>query len=158
MFSNGFPNNVETQEGLAVMSEYLSGNLTMTRLHELAYRVIAVDSLTKGYSFADTFDLIHNQYKLHKEKAFNITLRVHRGGGFTKDALYLSGLKKIYDLYKGGNSLDHLMMGKCSLEYAPVVNELLNQGLAIPSKYKSLSLQLEPDIDPTIDFILKNLK
>ncbi|PQJ33211.1 hypothetical protein BST92_11430 [Nonlabens arenilitoris] len=158
VFSNGFPNNVETQEGLAVMSEYLSGNLTMTRLHELAYRVIAVDSLTKGYSFADTFDLIHNQYKLKKEKAFNITLRVHRGGGFTKDALYLSGLKKIYDLYKAGNSLDHLMMGKCSLEYAPVVNELLNQGLAIPSKYKSLSLQLEPVIDPTIDFILKNLK
>lgn len=51
-----------------------------------------------------------------------------------------------------------MMGGKCSLEYAPVVNELLNQGLAIPSKYKSLSLQLDPVIDPTIDFILKNLK
>lgn len=158
VFSNGFPNNVETQEGLAVMSEYLSGNLTVTRLHELAYRVIAVDSLNKGYSFVDTFDLIHNQYKLNKEKAFNITLRVHRGGGFTKDALYLSGLKKIYDLYASGTTFDDLMMGKCSLEYQSVVKDLMDQGLATPSKYESLSLQLEPAIDPTLDFILKNLK
>lgn len=158
VFSNGFPNNVETQEGLAVMSEYLSGNLTVTRLHELAYRVIAVDSLNKGYSFADTFDLIHNQYKLNKEKAFNITLRVHRGGGFTKDALYLSGLKKIYDLYASGTTFDDLMMGKCSLEYQSVVKDLMDQGLVTPSKYESLSLQLEPAIDPTLDFILKNLK
>lgn len=28
IFSHGFPNNVETQEGLAVFSEYMSGNLT----------------------------------------------------------------------------------------------------------------------------------
>ncbi|MGJ8685052.1 MAG: flavohemoglobin expression-modulating QEGLA motif protein [Nonlabens sp.] len=158
VFSNGFPNNVETQEGLAVMSEYLSGNLTITRLRELAYRVIAVDSLNKGYSFADTFDLIHGQYKLNKEKAFNITLRVHRGGGFTKDALYLSGLKKVYDLYSNGTSFDPIMMGKCSIEYTPIVQELLAQGLATSSKYTSHSLKLESEVNPTVDFILKNLK
>ncbi|NNK76987.1 MAG: DUF1704 domain-containing protein, partial [Maribacter sp.] len=60
IFSNGLPNNVETQEGLAVLSEYMSGALTLKRLKELAYRVLASDSLIKGYSFADTFDMIHN--------------------------------------------------------------------------------------------------
>jgi len=158
IFSNGFPNNVETQEGLAVMSEYLSGNLTVTRLRELAYRVIAVDSLNKGYSFADTFDIIHNQYKLNKEKAFNITLRVHRGGGFTKDALYLSGLKKVFDLYRNGTTFDDLIMGKCSIEYCPVVNELIHQDLALEPKHSSLSLQMASNVDPTVDFILKHLK
>jgi len=68
----------------------------MKRLKELAYRVIAADSLAKGYSFANTFDLLHNQYKVQRDIAFTITLRVFRGGGFTKDHLYLSGLKKVY--------------------------------------------------------------
>ena len=58
IFSNGFVNNTETQEGLAVFSEYMSGNLTLSRMKELAYRVIAADSLIKGYSFVD-LSLIH---------------------------------------------------------------------------------------------------
>ena len=65
VFSNGFPNNVETQEGLAVYSEFMSGCLTIMRLKELAFRVIAVDSLNKGYSFSDTFHLLHNQHHRH---------------------------------------------------------------------------------------------
>ena len=44
IFSNGFRNNVETQEDLAVYSEYMSGCLTMERLKELAFRVIAADT------------------------------------------------------------------------------------------------------------------
>ena len=100
IFSHGFPNYEETQEGLAVFAEYMSNNLTVKRLKELAYRVMAVDSLAKGYDFSKTFRLLHNQFDLDRESAFYITLRVHRGGGFTKDYLYLTGLKKIYDFYK----------------------------------------------------------
>ena len=117
IFSNGFPNNVETQEGLAVFSEYMSGALTLKRLKELSYRVLASDSLIKGYSFSDTFDLIHNQYKLNKHEAFTITLRAHRGGGFTKDRLYLSGLSKIYKRYLMEDSMDVMLTGKVSLQY-----------------------------------------
>ena len=78
ILSNGLPKNVETQEGLAVFSEYMGGALTLKRLKELAYRVLAVDSLIKGYSFADTFDLIHGHYKLNRDDAFGICLRAHR--------------------------------------------------------------------------------
>jgi len=157
VFSNGFPNNVETQEGLAVMAEYLSGNLTITRLRELAYRVIAVDSLIKGNSFSGTFDIIHNQYKLDRKKAFGITLRVHRGGGFTKDALYLSGLKKVYQMYQNNESLDLMMMGKCSINYQSTIQHLIDQGIAVRSPFKSSSFNANHNANPTVDFILQNL-
>jgi uncharacterized protein (TIGR02421 family) len=158
IFSNGFPNNVETQEGLAVMSEYMSGNLTLTRLQELAYRVIATDSLIKGYSFADTFDLIHSQYKLDRDRAFIITLRIHRGGGWTKDALYLSGLKKMYDLYTSGGNLEPLLLGKCSQEYQSKLDVIKDLGLVAPAAYRSQSFDQCLNTDKTVEFVLQNLK
>jgi uncharacterized protein (TIGR02421 family) len=158
IFSNGFPNNVETQEGLAVFAEYMSGNLTVTRLRELAYRVIATDSLIKGNDFTETFSLIHNQYGLDREKAFNIVLRVHRGGGFTKDALYLSGLKKIYSRYQSGQSMDSLLLGKCSLEYEPVMDHLKDLGLVKPLSYACKSFETNHNKNPRVEWILENLK
>lgn len=158
IFSNGFPNNVETQEGLAVYSEYMSGCLTMYRLKELAYRVIAVDSLIKGYTFSDTFDLLYSQHKLQKDKAFAITLRVHRGGGFTKDHLYLSGLQKVYQYAKQGNDLDVILTGKSSLEYKDAIYKLQEIGLANSSKYYTDSYLLKNQFNKDLDFILDSLK
>ncbi len=158
IFSNGFPKNVETQEGLAVFSEYMSGALTLKRLKELAYRVLAVDSLLKGYSFADTFDLIHNQYKLDRHEAFTITLRVHRGGGFTKDHLYLTGLKKIYDYYKAGKDLNILLTGKVTIEYKDTIEKLQQIGLANKAKFYADSYENCDNVNPSLDFILTNLK
>lgn len=158
VFSNGLPNNVETQEGLAVFSEYKSGCLTLTRLKELAYRIIAVDSLIKGYSFADTFDLLYSQYKLNKNKAFSITLRVHRGGGFTKDHLYLTGLEKVYKYAKAGKDLDVLLTGKVSLEYIDTIKKLQELGLANTSKHFTDAYLNDDVANKNLDFILKSLK
>ncbi|PNQ73004.1 DUF1704 domain-containing protein [Hanstruepera neustonica] len=158
IFSNGFPNNVETQEGLAVYSEYMSGCLTIERLKELAYRVIAVDTLNKGYNFSDTFDLLYNQYKLNRNKAFTITLRVHRGGGFTKDHLYLSGINKVYKYAKEDGDLDILLTGKVSLEYKDSILELQKLGLAHTSKYYTDSYLTNDNSNKNLDFILKSLK
>lgn len=158
IFSHGFPNNEETQEGLAVFSEYMSNNLTVKRLKELAFRVIAVDSLAKGYTFSKTFRLLHNQYDLNREDAFYITVRTHRGGGFTKDYLYLSGLKKIYDWYQSGNDLSLFLTGKTSLEYYHVIESLVKKGLALPSKYITNSYAVNNNTNKNVDFILKNLK
>lgn len=158
IFSNGFPKNVETQEGLAVFSEYMSGALTLKRLKELAYRVLASDSLIKGYSFSDTFDLIHNQYKLNRNDAFAITLRAHRGGGFTKDRLYLSGLRKIYKRYLKEESMEPLLTGKVSLDYESAINRLRKQGLVIENSHTNLAYQQNDNTHKTLDFILNNLK
>nr|WP_321235377.1 flavohemoglobin expression-modulating QEGLA motif protein [uncultured Psychroserpens sp.] len=158
VFSNGFPNNVETQEGLAVYSEYMSGCLTMKRLKELAYRVIAVDTLNKGYSFADTFDLLYSQYKLNRDIAFGITLRVHRGGGFTKDHQYLCGINRVYNYAKKGGDLDVLLTGKVTLDYIDTIKKLQDKGLAIPSKFYTDSYLTNDNSNKNLDFILKSLK
>ena len=158
IFSNGFPKNVETQEGLAVFSEYMGGALTLKRLKELAYRVLAADSLIKGYTFSDTFDLIHGQYKLNRNEAFGITLRVHRGGGFTKDRLYLSGLRKIYKKYQREESMDNLLMGKVAIEDEDIIKYFLKLGLAQPITHRTLSFAQKLNTNKTLDFILNNLK
>lgn len=158
IFSHGFPNNEETQEGLAVFAEYMSNNLTITRLKELAYRVIAVDSLAKGYPFSRTFRLLHNQYDLDRESAFYITLRAHRGGGFTKDYLYLSGLKKVYDYYHSGKDLSLLLTGKVTLEYADAIQSLIKKGFAVPSKHITDAFTENKNTNKKVDFILRSLK
>jgi uncharacterized protein (TIGR02421 family) len=158
IFSHGFPNNVETQEGLAVFSEYMSGHLTIKRLRELAYRVIAINSLAKGYSFSKTFRLLHNTYDLNREDAFHITVRAHRGGGFTKDYLYLSGLKKVFDYYQAGNDLSLLLTGKVSLEHVDTIKYLIERGYAVNAKYYTDSYRNNNNKNKTIDFILNNLK
>lgn len=158
IFSHGFPNYEETQEGLAVFSEYMSNNLTVKRLKELAYRVIAVDSLAKGYSFVKTFRLLNNQYDLNKEQAFYTTVRAHRGGGFTKDYLYLTGLKKVYDYYKEGNDLSELLIGKIALEYQDTIKSLGKKGFTIPSKHITDSYAFNKNTNTTVDFILSSLK
>jgi len=158
IFSHGFPNNVETQEGLAVFSEYMSGNLTIKRLKELAYRVLAVDSLAKGYSFSKTFRLLHNTHDLDRDIAFYITMRAHRGGGLTKDYLYLTGLKKVYDYYNSGNDLSLLLTGKVSLEYTSNIKRMIKNGYAVKAKHTTSAFLENNNCNETIDFILSNLK
>ncbi|BAO77286.1 flavohemoglobin expression-modulating QEGLA motif protein [Winogradskyella sp. PG-2] len=158
VFSNGFPNNVETQEGLAVYSEFMSGCLTIERLKELAFRVIAVDSLNKGYSFSDTFHLLHSQHKMNRDKAFGITLRVHRGGGFTKDHLYLRGLKKIYKRAQKGKDLGVLLTGKVTMDYIPTIKKIQAIGLAVEPKFFTDAYEENNNTNPNLDFILKSLK
>ncbi|GAB5399488.1 MAG: flavohemoglobin expression-modulating QEGLA motif protein [Aureisphaera sp.] len=158
IFKNGFPKNVETQEGLAVFSEYMSGCLTLYRLKELSYRVLAIDSLRKGGNFCDTFDLLHNQYKLNREEAYNITLRAHRGGGFTKDYLYLTGLKKVYNYYQTNKNLDALLSGKVAIEQIEMVKDWQKEGIAEPITYKNFAFDKNENSNKTLEFILQNLK
>ena len=158
IFHNGFPKNTETQEGLAVFSEYMSGCLTLHRLKELAYRVMAADSLRKGFNFCDTFDLLHNQYKLNREEAYNISLRAHRGGGFTKDYMYLTGLKQVYDAFYKKEKFEPLMAGKVSFEHAPIVTKWQEEGLATKNRYHNFAFAANNNANRTLDFILQNLK
>lgn len=158
IFHNGFPKNVETQEGLAVFSEYMSGCLTLYRLKELSYRVIAADSLRKGFTFCDTFDLLHNQYKLNREESYNICLRAHRGGGFTKDYTYLTGLKKVYTYFKEEGDLNILLSGKVSIANAKLIENWKQKGMVGENPYRNFAFDQNLNESNTIEFILENLK
>ncbi|MEZ4857694.1 MAG: DUF1704 domain-containing protein [Flavobacteriaceae bacterium] len=158
IFHNGFPKNVETQEGLAVFSEYMSGCLTLYRLKELSYRVLAADSLRKGFDFCATFDLLHNQYKLNREESYNISLRAHRGGGFTKDYTYLTGLKKVHNYYQKKEDLNVLLSGKVNISNVGLIHKWKTQGMIEENPYHNFAFDTNHNENKTIDFILENLK
>jgi len=155
IYEFGTPFNVESQEGLAVFSEYYSGSLTLTRLRELALRVILADRVVKDYSFSSSFDLLLTTYGLDRDTAFKMVTRLYRGGGFTKDRLYLSGL---YQLLTYGNDLplDWLLAGKTSLAYVDLIQEIGNDIPIIkPLKHQSLSFNQNLGLGTKVDHILK---
>jgi len=128
----GFAGYEALQEGLAVLAEYLVGGLTLGRTRTLAARVAAVHSMIEGASFVETFDLLHAQRGVCSKTAFMTTLRVYRGGGLTKDFLYLCGLSDLLDYLRQGHDLEPLYVGKISLEHVPLVQELRRRGLVEP--------------------------
>ena len=121
------------QEGLAVMSEFLVGGLSLSRLRLLAARVVAVDSLIRGDEFRETFDLLHRTHGLDWEVAYTVTLRVFRGGGLTKDAAYLRGFQQVSDFVSGGGDLKILFVGKLASEHIPLVRELIERAVLKPA-------------------------
>ena len=121
---SGFAGYDELQEGLAVLSEYLTGGLTRGRLRLLAARVVAGHSLTEGADFCGTFHELHHDYGFELGTAFDVTARIHQGGGCTKDIIYLRGLIKLMDYLKSGGKLEPLFVGKISQEHVPFMEEL----------------------------------
>jgi uncharacterized protein (TIGR02421 family) len=114
----------ELQEGLAVLAEYLVGGLTGERLRLLAARVEAAECLVEGATFTDVFRLLTQIRRFQRETAFTITARVFRGGGLTKDAVYLRGLLKVLDYFKHAGDLEPLYLGKIAVGHIPLIKEL----------------------------------
>ena len=121
----GFEGYDQLQEGLAVIAEYLVGGLTINRMRLLAGRVIAVESMVNESSFIKTFNLLADKYGFSNRIAYYITMRVYRGGGLTKDAVYLAGLIDLMDYLKAGGELEQLYTGKFNITHIDLINELL---------------------------------
>jgi uncharacterized protein (TIGR02421 family) len=157
IFGLGLPGNTQTQEGLAILSEYLSGNLPLSRLKQLALRVIAVEMLVEGASFRTVYHFLVDKHSLDKEDAFAMTTRVFRGGGFTKDFLYLSGFSQIVGLYEK-RSVTPLMIGKTSLDFLNSIDNLIERGVLETPHYlpESLTHGLQKK-DPILNYLIKSL-
>lgn len=137
LLSIGCPLNTMTQEGMAILAEYLAGCLTSKRLKVLALRVLAVDSMLKEKNFRTTFLMLKEQYQASDEQAFTITARVFRGGGFTKDFLYLQGFHQMLNAYESEPNFNHLLAGKTSIDYLSKITNLIDKGLLLAPKYIS---------------------
>ncbi|TWU24726.1 flavohemoglobin expression-modulating QEGLA motif protein [Bythopirellula polymerisocia] len=120
------------QEGIAVLAEYLVGGLSKPRLRLLAARVVAVQMLLSGASFVDTFRSLTEEFGFGQRTAYTITMRIYRGGGFTKDAVYLRGLVEILDYLGDGGKLDPLFVGKIASEHIRFIRELLHRKMIDP--------------------------
>jgi uncharacterized protein (TIGR02421 family) len=160
LFNLGLPVNTMTQEGLAILAEYLSGNISMKRLKKLAYRVIVVDMLCSGADFIECFHFLVNDHDLDHDDAFSVVTRIFRGGGFTKDYLYLSGFVKILRLWENGQDLEPLLVGKTSLEFHSIISEMTQREMVQKPVYVTHSFK-NPEQnknDEIYKYILNGLK
>lgn len=156
LFSLGLVGNTHTQEGLAIFSEYCSGNLTLTRLKMLALRVIAVKLMLDQSDFLKTFNTLTNDYGMEKQSAFTVTTRVYRGGGFTKDHLYLRGFTDIVNMYQNDEPIENLLVGKTGVLDLPVITEMIERGMILkPNSLFELKLT---ESNPIIDYLIKGIR
>jgi len=112
------------QEGMAVMSEYLVGGLSVSRLRVLAARVVAVHRMLTGADFVRNYHELTEKYHFTQRTAYGIILRTYRGGGITKDAVYLRGLRDVIDYLSRGGEIAPLFVGKVGLSHLPIIREL----------------------------------
>jgi uncharacterized protein (TIGR02421 family) len=117
------------QEGLAVLAEYLVGGMTVGRLRLLAARVVACADMLEGASFVECYRMLVRDLGFSGAKAFNLALRIYRGGGLAKDAVYLRGLLEVLSHLQAGGSLDPFWMGKIAAAHFGVMQELSARGL-----------------------------
>ncbi len=118
----------ELQEGLAVLAEYMVGGLTRQRLRTLAARVMAIHWMLRGQSFAEVFGKLHG-LGFNRRHSFTTTLRVFRGGGLTKDVIYLRGLDRLLNYLADGHDIEPLYVGKIGLSHIPFIQELRRRGI-----------------------------
>jgi uncharacterized protein (TIGR02421 family) len=123
----GLPGYDETQEGLAVLAEYLTGGLDPRRLRVLAARVVAVSEMLDGADFMEIFDSLRTEHRIPRRTAWSIAIRVVVGGGSVKDAIYLRGIARILDALTEGISLDVLFVGKLALDHVPLIQDRLDR-------------------------------
>ncbi len=136
------PGNAQTQEGLAVFAEFITGAIDPRRFKRLADRMIAIDMSANGADFRDIY-----QYFLEKStrdapfEAFESARRIVRGGmveggaPFTKDGVYLSGLVEVHSYLRAAirsgdtRLIKLLFVGKIDLDDLEAMDMLARQNL-----------------------------
>ncbi|MGA0987903.1 MAG: tyrosine/phenylalanine carboxypeptidase domain-containing protein, partial [Flavobacteriaceae bacterium] len=157
IFSLGFPFNVQTQEGLAVLAEYYSGALNFDRIFELAVRVVLADNVIKGQSFAASFDQLVGEYKLSRDHAFKLVTRLYRGGGFTKDRLYLPGFIELIKQHPNEETMNWLLAGKTASDYQHMMPILEQRGLMNPNTYQSTTFNSAKPLNKEVAQLIQRL-
>ena len=142
----GHPGVTRTQEGLAVVAEFISGAIDPERLGRLADRVLAIQMAQDGADFLDVYRWFGERTG-DREQAFENARRVFRGGTltggapFTKDVVYLDGLLRVHNFLRAAvatgrtDCLRLLFAGKLDIEDIPALCHLSALGLLKPPRY-----------------------
>ena len=116
----------------AESAEFVVGGLTPARLRTIACRVLAVHAMSEGAKFVEVYHLLADEHDLPPRTSFMTALRAFRGGGLTKDAIYLRGLRELLEYLRNGHSVEPLYAGKIALEHVPLIQELRRRGIVGP--------------------------
>jgi len=140
------PRTTGTQEGLAVLTEFLTRSTSVERLRRLADRTLAIKLAEDGASFVDLFRTFRER-GYRDSDAYELARRVCRGavieGGapFTKDICYLDGLLRVTSflrvaLMKGHSDYVRLLFaGKIDSSDVPLCGRLRDAGLLVEPRY-----------------------
>jgi uncharacterized protein (TIGR02421 family) len=156
ILQTGFPGATTTQEGIALLSEYLSGFLDIDRMQEVALRVLAVRHMIREYDFNETFLYLIDNFNVDHEKAFYITIRVYRGGGFTKDYVYLKGFSDVLNLYKDKHA-HYLLAGKTACAYLPLLEELIHRNILKMPRLISHTFRYPKKPNAILEYVINGL-
>ncbi|NQT32242.1 MAG: DUF1704 domain-containing protein [Candidatus Omnitrophica bacterium] len=141
IFAEGLAGYDETEEGLAIVAEDITGVLKAdTRQMKLyAGRALCADYCLKG-SFYETFSKLRELFPDYL--AYRLTERGKRGmrdtsrpGGITKDFHYISGGLKVSKYSEAGGDLSVLYTGKIGLDDVDDVKRLIADGVLKTPKY-----------------------
>jgi uncharacterized protein (TIGR02421 family) len=144
----GFPSprTTGTQEGLAVLTEFLTQSTSIDRLRRLADRTLAIKMAEDGADFRDVYRFFLERDD-NRTAAYDGARRVFRGGlvtggaPFTKDVCYLDGLLRVTNflrvaLVKGNPGAAPLFfVGKIAVEDVPLFGRLMREGFIRPPEH-----------------------
>jgi len=130
----GLPGYDETQEGLALLAEFVCGGLDPLRLRLLAARVVAVHMVIQGADFLEIFGELRERHDLAPKSAWGVAARVARNGGLTKDVIYLRGISRVLEFVSQRATIEPLLVGKLSLDNVPLVEELIQREILRPPR------------------------
>jgi hypothetical protein len=140
---------------MAIMAEYKAGYMSLERLKDLSTRVLAVDSMLKEHNFYNTYSYLIEELGVEKNAAFMTTTRVYRGGGFTKDYLYLTGFLSMLKAEKE-QDLNNLLIGKCSIRYLNLISEMVERDWLVSPSYRFDDKG--GTLEPTLKYVIDSLK
>ena len=106
--------------------------------------------------FVKTYHTLMNEFDIDKHFAFTLAIRVYRGGGFTKDYLYLKGFRDVLNLAKN-KSIDNLLVGKIGTLDFDITNEIVARGM-IAKPVALFNLDYKPSGDKILDFVVGSIK
>jgi hypothetical protein len=74
-----------------------------------------------------------DRHGIARRPAFGVAMRVLRGGGLTKDAIYLRGLLQLLNHLSCGGTFEPLLVGKIAIDHVPLVEELVRREVLQPA-------------------------
>jgi hypothetical protein len=83
---------------------------------------------------------------------------VFRGGGFTKDYVYLKGFTEMLQYWRKGMKLDNLLTGKTSVAYLGTINEMVERGFLIKPRQITRTLENPVQGKAELEYMLRGLK
>ncbi|HCH66257.1 MAG: hypothetical protein CL927_09320 [Deltaproteobacteria bacterium] len=119
-FQSGLPGSLGTEEGLAMVSEEISGHSAPGVLNRQVEVVRAIDR-ARVLGFRELYDELSE--RVGPNLAWGICVRIKRGlgrpgqpGVYAKDSVYLTGRMKVREWLDAGGDVVDLYVGKVSVD------------------------------------------